>query len=174
MFDTMVITKAVAAVCATLLLFLVGKWAADSIYMPAAHGDDHHAAVYPVIEHHGDDHEEDMVEEEAVDFVALYANADAAAGEALWRNCRSCHKLDGTDGTGPHLDGVFGRAIDGVAGFNYSGALAVLGETWGVENLAAFLTDPRNSAPGTRMNFRGFSDPQDAVNMVAYLESVSQ
>lgn len=175
MFDTMVLTKAVGGICAALLLFLVGKWVADTIYMPPAHhGDEHHAAVYPVFEH-GDDHEEEAVEEEAVDILALYASADPAAGEALWRNCRSCHKLDGTDGTGPHLDGVVGRAIDSVEGFNYSGALTeAFGESWTIETLATFLENPRNNAPGTAMNFRGFSDPQDQVDMIAYIESVTQ
>jgi cytochrome c len=174
MFDTMVLTKAVAGICATLLLFLVGKWAADVIYMPAkGHGDDHHAAVYPVFEEDQGGAEE-VVEEEAVDILALYAEADPAAGESLWRNCRACHALDGTDGTGPHLDGVVGREIGGVEGFNYSGAMrAAFGDTWTVEALASFLENPRNNAPGTRMNFRGFSNPQDQVNMIAYLESVS-
>lgn len=168
MFDTMVITKAVAGVCAALLTFLVGKWAAETIYMPA-HGE--HVAVYPLIaEDHGGGAEE-AVEEPAVDFAALYASADAAAGEALWRNCRSCHALNGSDGTGPHLNGVVGRAIDGVAGFNYSGALMALGDTWTPEALFAFLEDPRGTAPGTRMAYRGMSDATDRVNLIKYLEA---
>lgn len=170
MFDTMVLTKAVAGLCAALLIFLVGKWAADIFYMPAAHGhDDHHAAVYPIIEADGHSAEEEVVEE--IDVAAAYAEADAAAGESLWRNCRACHALDGTDGTGPHLNGVVGRGIDAVAGFNYSGALEALGETWTVEALNTFLEDPRSAAPGTRMSFRGLRDLEDRLNLIAYLET---
>jgi cytochrome c len=168
MFDTMVITKAVAGLCAALLTLLIGKWVAETIYMPA-HGD-HHVVVYPIIEedHGGAD---EAVEEVAIDVQALFASADAAAGEALWRNCRSCHALNGTDGTGPHLNGVVGRGIDAVAGFNYSGALEVLGETWTVEVLFAFLENPRETAPGTRMAYRGMADPVDRVNLIKYLEA---
>ena len=169
MFDTMVITKAVGAICATLLVFLFGKWAAETIYMPA-HGGEHAAAVYPLpSEDHGDE-AADAEPAEEIDVNALYASADAAAGEALWRNCRSCHSLEGANGTGPHLDGVVGRAIDAVDGFNYSGALLQLGDTWTVETLFAFLGDPRGTAPGTRMSFRGLPDPEDRVNLIKYLE----
>lgn len=172
MFDTMVLTKALGALCAALLIFLVGKWVADAFYLPPAHhGDDHHAAVYPIIEHddHGDAEEEVV---EVVDVAAAYANADAAAGEGLWRNCRACHSLEpGANGTGPTLFGVVGRAIDGVDGFNYSGALAVLGDTWTVEALNTFLEDPRSAAPGTRMSYRGMRDLEDRMNMIKYLET---
>ncbi|PVH27879.1 c-type cytochrome [Pararhodobacter oceanensis] len=172
MFDTMVLTKVVAALCATLLFFLVGKWAAETIYLPA-HGD-HHAAVYPIIE---EDDGADAVEvvEEAVDVMALYAEADAAAGEGLWRNCRACHSLEeGQNGTGPTLHGVVGRPIDGVDGFNYSGALLALGDTWTVEALDTFLENPREAAPGTRMSYRGLSSIDDRLNLIAYLEAASQ
>ena len=167
MFDTMVITKAVAAICATFLFFLFGKWAAETIYMPA-HGD-HAAAVYPLpVE--GEAEPAEAAPAEQIDVMALYANADAAAGEALWRNCRSCHSLEGANGTGPHLDGVVGRAIDAVDGFNYSGALLQVGDTWRVEHLFHFLEDPRAAAPGTRMSFRGLRSPEDRVNLIKYLE----
>jgi len=170
MFDTMVMTKIVAGLCATLLFFLVGKWAADAIYLP---GHDAAHAVYPLPVEEGHATEA-AAPAEAVDVMALYAEADATAGEGLWRNCRACHKIDGTNGTGPHLDGVFGRAIDAVDGFNYSGALLALGDTWNVETLNTFLENPRGAAPGTRMSFRGFSNVQDRVNMIAYLETLSQ
>ncbi|GAB4270181.1 MAG: cytochrome c family protein [Pararhodobacter sp.] len=172
MFDTMVITKAVAALCATLLIFLLGKWAAESIYMPG-HDAEHAHAVYPLPAEEGDGHDAAPVEEEVLDIAALLASADAAAGQGLWRNCQSCHKLDGTNGTGPHLDGVVGRAIDSVEGYNYSGALMAMGEIWTPEALVTFLINPREAAPGTRMSFRGFSNPQDAANMAAYLQTVS-
>ncbi len=170
MFDTMVLTKTVAALCATLLFFLVGKWAADTLYLPG-HSSDHAHAVYPLPAEEGAATAEPAEPEEQVDVMALYADADAAAGEAMWRNCRSCHALDGRDGTGPHLNGVVGRAIDAVEGFNYSGALLVMGDTWTVEALNTFLTNPREAAPGTRMTYTGMRNIQDRLNLIKYLES---
>ncbi|MFZ1481781.1 MAG: cytochrome c family protein, partial [Paracoccaceae bacterium] len=39
MFNTMTVTKAVAGVCGTLLVFLLGNWAATSLYaMGGGHG----------------------------------------------------------------------------------------------------------------------------------------
>lgn len=176
MFDTMVITKAVAALCAALLLFLVGKWAADAIYMPG-HYASHAAAVYPLPASDDDAQAADdaPAEQEAVDIMALYAEADATAGEALWRNCRACHALEaGRNGTGPYLHGVVGRPIDAVDGFNYSGALLALGDTWTVEALNIFLENPRTSAPGTRMSYAGMRNLQDRLNLIAYMEAASQ
>jgi len=57
-----------------------------------------------------------------------------------------------------------------VDGYNYSGALLALGDTWSVEALFRFLRDPRGTAPGTRMSFRGLSSPEDRVNLIRYLE----
>ena len=68
---------------------------------------------------------------------------------------------------------MVGRAIDGVEGFNYSGALLALGDTWTVEALNTFLENPRSAAPGTRMSFRGISDIQDRLNLIAYLQTTS-
>ncbi len=168
MFDTMVLTKAVGAICATFLFFLVGKWIAETVYMPG-HDEAHAHAVYPLPPEEGAEPASEEPAEE-IDVMALYAEADASAGESLWRNCRSCHSLEGANGTGPHLDGVVGRAIDAVEGFNYSGALEQLGTTWDVETLFTFLADPRGTAPGTRMSFRGLPDPEDRVTLIKYLE----
>lgn len=172
MFDTMVITKTVAALCATLLFFLFAKWAAEAIYMPG-HETEHMAAVYPLPAEGGDSHAAPAAPanpDEGIDVNALLASADAAAGQTLFsRNCGSCHRL-GENATGPNLVGVVGRAVDAEAGFNYSGALAQVGDSWTVEALFHFLRDPRGAAPGTRMTFRGLTNAQDRANVIKYLE----
>ena len=38
MFDTMTVTKALAAFCSMFLVLLLGKWAAESIYHVGGHG----------------------------------------------------------------------------------------------------------------------------------------
>lgn len=168
MLDTMTMTKVVGAVCGALLIFLLGKWVGESLYsMDGGHGGEEVAAY--IIETGGDD---DAAEEPEVDFATLMASADAGAGEKVFGKCRACHKIDGSNATGPHLDGVVGRAIDAVDGFNYSGALLQVGDTWTPENLFHFLESPKSTAPGTAMSFAGLRKPDDRVNLIAYLDSL--
>jgi cytochrome c len=172
MFDTMTITKTIAGVCTALLIFLFGKWAAESLYggAEAGHGEEHaQAYVIPVENAEGDAHGEEAAEE-GPDFATLYASADAAAGEGLWRNCRACHSLEaGKNGTGPSLHGVVGRAVDTAEGYNYSGALEAVFDVWSPEHLNTFLENPKGAAPGTKMTFKGISKPEDRANLIAYL-----
>lgn len=171
MFDTMTITKAVAGVCSTLLIFLVGNRIADAIYLP--HGP---APVAYVIDTGAAAEPAEAPAAEEIDIEALYAQADAAAGEALWRNCRACHQLvAGANGIGPYLHGVVGRPIGAADGFaNYSGALNQLGEVWTVEALARFIENPRAAAPGTTMAFSGMRSLTDRLNLIAYIEQQSR
>jgi cytochrome c len=170
MFDTMTVTKALAAVCSMFLVLLLGKWAAESIYHVGGHGHGEEQAY--VIETGTEEAPAEEVAE--VDFETVFAAADAGAGEALWRQCQACHKLDGSDGTGPHLNGVVGRDKASVAGFAYSdGALAQQGQQWTPDNLQQFLTSPRDYMPGTKMGYSGMDDIQDRANLIAYLATTS-
>ena len=78
-----------------------------------------------------------------------------AAGESVFKKCKACHKIDGSNATGPHLDGVVDRAVGAVDGFSYSGALEQVGDVWSKENLFHFLENPKAVAPGTAMGFAG-------------------
>ncbi|MEM7239000.1 MAG: cytochrome c family protein, partial [Pseudomonadota bacterium] len=113
----------------------------------------------------------EVEEDTGVDLASLVASADVAKGAKVFSKCKSCHKLDdGANGVGPHLYGVVGREIGGVGGFGYSDVLAGMsGEAWGLENLSAFLEDPKGWAPGTKMGFSGLSKPEDRVNLIVYL-----
>ncbi|SFE47899.1 c-type cytochrome [Roseivivax sediminis] len=103
---------------------------------------------------------------------AILANADAEAGERVFNKCRACHKLDGSDGVGPHLNGVVGRDVGAAEGFNYSGALKEAADVWTPENLDAFLENPRGFASGTKMSFAGLRSEEERANVIAYLNSV--
>ena len=165
MFDTMTVTKAVAAVCAMFLVLLLGRWAGDAIYHSGGHG--HEEQAYVIDTGAGEASAEAA---EPVDFETVFAAADAGAGERLWRQCAACHALDGRDGTGPHLNGVVDRAKASVAGFAYSdGALAQAGDVWSPANLAAFIESPRDYMPGTKMSYSGMADVEDRANLIAYL-----
>ncbi|WP_121630895.1 c-type cytochrome [Tropicibacter alexandrii] len=170
MFDTMTLTKVVGGVCGALLIFMLGKWAAESMYhVGGGHGDDH-AAAYVIDTGEGDGPAE---AEEEVDFATLLASADAGAGEKVFGKCRACHAVDGTDKTGPHLNGVVDRAIGAVDGFGYSGNLQQVGDVWSPENLNAFLENPKGTAPGTTMSFAGLRKPEDRANLIAYLQGTN-
>lgn len=171
MFDTMTMTKAVAGVCGALLVFLLGSWAANAIYAMGGegHGEEHTQAY--TIEVAGGSTEP---EEEAapVDVLALVAAADLAAGEKVFGKCKACHKVDGSNGTGPHLNGVVNRGKSSVEGFNYSPAAAAMSaESWTPENLFNFLENPKGYMPGTKMSFAGLSKETDRANVIAYLEA---
>ncbi len=172
MFDTMTMTKLLGALCGSLLIFLLGTWAAELLYHSGGgHGDDHGEVVqgYKIEVASAEDAVEEEPEEE-IDFAAMMASADPAAGEKVWAKCRACHKLDGSDGTGPHLNGVVDRAIGGVDGYGYSEALASLDGPWDHEALNGFLEDPKGWAPGTKMGFAGLKKAEDRANLIAYLE----
>ena len=161
MFDTMTLTKIGGGLFGAWLILLLGKWAAEEIYHAEAHGE----ASY-VIEVEGGGEPEPA---EQVDIAALMASADAGKGEGVFRKCSACHKLDGSDGVGPHLNGVVGRDKGSIAGFGYSGTLAGMEGDWTVENLYGFLENPKGYAPGTTMGFAGLKKPQDKADLIAYL-----
>jgi cytochrome c len=167
MFDTMVITKAVAAFCGALLIFMLGNWAAMEIYQPR----NAKAPQAFVIDTGADE----PVEVAApLSFEEAFEIADASAGSRLWTQCRACHALEaGRNGVGPYLHGVVGRDIGAVAGFNYSGALNQAGDAWTPEILDAFIANPQSITPGTSMSFRGIANVQDRANLIAYIESQS-
>lgn len=174
MLDTMTATKIVGGFCGTLLIFLLGGWAAEEIYHRneyGGHGDDHHQA-YTIATGEED---EGAVEEDVADvpFEEIYALADASAGERLWRACASCHALeDGKNGTGPHLANIVGRTKGAADGFAYSAAFEGSADVWSPENLNGFLENPREYAPGTKMSYNGMRAIEDRANLIAWLETV--
>ncbi len=174
MFDTMTMTKAIGGLCGTFLVFLLGGWVAELIYHPSHGGgkDDHHEQAYVIPVESDEDVAEEV--EEGPPFAELYAVADASAGEGEWRPCAACHALDGTDGVGPHLNGVVDRAVGSVDGYGYSGNLVAVADVWSPENLNGFLENPSSYAPGTAMNFRGIRSAEDRANLIAYLATFAE
>jgi cytochrome c len=170
MFDTMTMTKIVGGFCGAFLIFLLGKWVAEEIYHvgPAGHGD--HAVQGYMIDT-GDDHAEEVVEE-GPSFEELFASADADKGAKVFNKCKACHKVDSSNGTGPYLDGVVGRAAGTADGFGYSGAFDGKVDAWTPEALDMFLKSPKAFAPGTSMGFAGLGKDKDRVNVIAYLQGL--
>ena len=180
MFKTMTITKAAGALISSTLFLLLVLWAGSALFniAPSSHGieDEERAQAYTIPVEGGDDEGEAAAEEEAPDFGELLAAADAGKGEKVFGKCKACHKLDGKDATGPHLNGVVGRAVASADGFAYSDAMtAHAGEApeWTPEALQEFLTNPKGVVPGTKMSFAGLKKIEDRANLVAYLQTVN-
>ncbi|MCX8507999.1 MAG: cytochrome c family protein [Rhodobacteraceae bacterium] len=172
MFDTMTVTKAGGALCGAFLIYLLGNWAAEALYNtePAKTGEEEVAQAYSV-----DTGEAANAGDAAAagpDFATVLASADVAKGEKTFGKCKACHKIDGTNSTGPALNGVVGRAIASEAGYSFSDALKALGGNWEPARLNDWLTSPKGYAPGTKMSFAGLPKVEDRANVIAYLQSL--
>lgn len=125
-------------------------------------------------------------------FAAGHASGDAAAGEAVFNQCQTCHVVVNDAGetlagrnarTGPNLYNVAGRTAGSVDGFRYSRSMVEAGEAglvWDEASFVAYVQDPtgflREYLDSRRargnMAFQVRSE-EDAVNLYAYLVSLA-
>lgn len=110
--------------------------------------------------------------------LSLVADADAGAGETVFRRCASCHTVDegGANRVGPNLFDIVDRPVASKEGFSYSAAMREFGAdgtVWDYQHLIDFLHDPRGYVPGTTMAFAGIRNPQEEANLIAYLRTLS-
>jgi cytochrome c len=170
MLDTMTLTKIIGGFCGSLLVFLLGNWAAEGLYHAGSGHGEKHAAGYAILVEKADEPEDDAP---VVDFAQLLIFADLGKGAKAFGKCKACHKVEnGAKGTGPHLYQVVDRTVGSVDGYGYSGALVAVADVWSAENLNGFLENPKSYAPGTKMGFAGLKKPQDRANVIAYLQSI--
>jgi len=107
------------------------------------------------------------------DWGTVLPTADVAAGQAVFAKCQSCHSLT-ANGTGPNLTGVVGRKPGTEAGFAYSDAMKAFGAKtpiWDYQHIYDFIKSPQAYVNGTKMTFVGLKQPQDRINIIAYLHS---
>ena len=107
---------------------------------------------------------------------AALAEGDAAAGEKVFRKCKSCHQVgDGAKNRiGPVLTGIVGNEIASVEDFKYSKAFLAKKEeglVWTEEVLDTYLTKPKKFIPGTKMSFSGLKKEQQRADIIAYLST---
>jgi len=97
-------------------------------------------------------------------FADGHASGDAAAGEAVFKQCASCHViangddvLAGRGKTGPNLYGLLGRQAGSYEGFNYGDSIVALGEAgleWNEADFLEYAADPRKFLQ-TKLDDRG-------------------
>jgi len=112
--------------------------------------------------------------EMAAEAVTFELTGDAKKGERVFKKCKACHAVgEGAENkVGPALNGILGRTIAADEDFGYSDVLTAMGAegtTWTPEELAAFLTKPREYAKGTKMTFAGLRKEKDRDNVIAFL-----
>lgn len=175
MFNTMNFVKVAGSVLGAFLFLLLVSWASTSLFtIGGAHDEDEaeHVAMSARPGDLLDDGEDNAAAEEEEVVEIVLGTGDAGKGEKLFGKCKACHKLDGTDATGPHLNGIVGRAVASSAGFGYSDAMAGHGGEWTLEALDAWIANPKEYLPGNKMSFAGLKKPEDRNNLITYLQSV--
>lgn len=114
------------------------------------------------------------------EMAAMIEAGDAEAGRRYAQRCVGCHSMreeqtTGGPQVGPVLFGIFDAPAGAQADFDYSPALAGMGEaglTWTAARLNAFLTDPPAALPGTTMSSGAIADDENRANVIAYLKSL--
>lgn len=113
----------------------------------------------------------------AEDFAAVFAKADAATGQKVFKKCGACHTAEkgGKNKVGPNLYGVVGRKAGSHEGYSYSAAMqAKAGEidTWEPAEISHFITNPKVFLGGkSKMSFK-LKKITDRANVIAYLKSL--
>ena len=102
-----------------------------------------------------------------------------ADGEKAFRQCKSCHMVgEGAQNrVGPELNGLVGRTVGSVPDFRYSAVFEeamAAGEVWDTDRLHAFLANPKEAMPGTKMSFRGVRKPEEIDALIAYIQDAGQ
>jgi cytochrome c len=109
-------------------------------------------------------------------FVGVARADEPGAGEAMLKRCEICHSLaaGGPAKAGPNLHGIFGRKAGDAPGFTFSDAMKKSDIVWDGDTLAAFLRDPKDSLPGSRMSFPGIKDDAVLTDLLARLKQATQ
>ncbi len=104
---------------------------------------------------------------------------DPAKGANVFKKCMACHAVGegAKNKVGPELNGIVGRKMGAVPGFNYSDTLKehnAKGDVWTPEVLSAYLENPKAYMPGIKMVFAGLPKETDRADLLAYLSGFNE
>ncbi|WP_336485935.1 c-type cytochrome [Methylobacterium nigriterrae] len=101
------------------------------------------------------------------------AEGDPVKGATAFRACPPCHALEpGRHRTGPSLAAIYGRAAGKAESFDrYSKPLAEATFAWTPKLLDAWLANPSELVPGSRMTYL-VADGQVRQDLIAYLKAL--
>ena len=163
------IQKIISAILITVLVvFGIGK-ISDFIFDK----DEDSVVAYKV-----DPPESDIVKNEAeasLDLKAMFALADLAHGEKVFKKCAACHSINqgGGNKIGPKLWNVMFRSVGAVEDYKYSKALISYKKEWNWEEMNGFLIKPSSWIKGNKMGFAGLKDEKDRASVILYLNQNS-
>jgi len=104
------------------------------------------------------------------------AKPDPAKGQAISTQvCVACHTFDkgGRNLVGPNLWGIVGKPKASDPAFNYSAAMKGQKSNWTLDDLDAYLKNPRGMVPGTNMSFVGIPRASERADLLAFLNAKS-
>jgi cytochrome c len=110
---------------------------------------------------------------------ADFADGDPEKGRSLFtQSCSGCHSVGRTlagGEIGPNLEGVYGRKVGSLEGYNYSKVMApAKNQLWDRVTINLFISDAARYFPGTTMTAPPVGNSQDRRDIVGFLKSVSQ
>lgn len=106
---------------------------------------------------------------------AARADGDATRGEKKFEECATCHSvMEGQNGVGPSLHGLFGRKAADIVNFRYSAPMKRSNIIWTAQTLDEFIADPQKVVVGNRMPYSGLTDSGDRADLIAYLEKATK
>jgi cytochrome c len=170
--DSFELNKIMGAILGTCLVLLALNITAGAIFTPGKPAKPGYEIAVPEKPETGGKPAE---QEKQEPIEQLLAKADVARGESSAKKCAACHTFNkgGRNLVGPHLWGIVGRPKASEAGFNYSAALKAKGGNWTIDDLNAFIANPKGMVPGTNMTFGGIQRGGERADLIAYLNSLS-
>ncbi len=93
-------------------------------------------------------------------------------GKEVYAQCAACHSIDGSNGAGPSLKGVYGRQAATEPGFRFSRGMKKATYAWDDKTLDAYIADPQKALPANLMPFSGLPNAQDRTDLIAYLKTL--